>query len=172
MCDNLGVDDRFVPALMDWIDTDFDVRYPDGAEEHYETYRVANRPMTDITELLLVEHMTVEMFDKLKPFITVLPPPTTMNVNTMSETLYDSLGDGLNVGRFIEERDNDAYSSIDEFVERLQLPIETEGLSVSTKYFRAHGQVVQGELVFNLESLVYRDDKGKTSVISRTLGQF
>ena len=172
LCNNLEVDQTFIPALMDWIDEDFEVRYPDGAEEHYENYRVANRPMADITELLLVEHVTVEIFEKLRPFITVLPPPTTINVNTMSATLYESLGEGLNASRFTEEREDDAFASIDEFVERLQLPIETEGLSVNTKYFRAHGQVVQGELIFNLDSLVFRDSKGKTLVVSRTLGQF
>jgi hypothetical protein len=31
--------------------------------------------------------------------------------------------------------------------------------------------VVQGEQVFDMNSLVYRDDKGKTLVINRTLGQ-
>jgi general secretion pathway protein K len=126
----------------------------------------------DITELLLVEHVTVEIFDKLRPFITVLPPPTTINVNTMSETLYESLGEGLNASRFIEEREDEAFASIDDFVERLQLPIEIEGLSVNTSYFRAHGLVVQGELVFNLDSLVFRDTSGKTLIVGRTLGQF
>jgi general secretion pathway protein K len=172
LCNNLEVEETFIPALMDWTDADFDVRYPDGAEEHYENYRVANRPMVDITELLLVEHVTVEIFEKLRPFITVLAPPTTINVNTMSETLYESLGEGLNASRFTEEREDDAFASIDDFVERLQLPIETEGLSVNTSYFRAHGQVVQGEMIFNLESLVFRDSNGKTLVVSRTLGQF
>jgi general secretion pathway protein K len=172
LCNNLEVEETFIPALMDWTDADFDVRYPDGAEEHYENYRVANRPMVDISELLLVEHVTVEIFDKLSPFITVLPPPTTINVNTMSETLYESLGEGLNASRFIEEREDEAFASIDDFVERLQLPIETEGLSVNTSYFRAHGLVVQGELVFNLDSLVFRDTSGKTLIVGRTLGQF
>ena len=64
------------------------------------------------------------------------------------------------------------YESVEEFIERLQLPIQIEGLSVDTKYFRAHGQVVQDEQVLNLTSLVYRDTKGKTMVINRTLGQF
>ena len=52
------------------------------------------------------------------------------------------------------------------------MPVEIEGLSVDTRFFRAHGQVVQGEQTFNLASLIYRDKEGKTRVISRTLGQF
>ena len=172
LCDNLEVDDRFIPALMDWIDKDFDIRYPDGMEENYENYRVANREMADISELMLVENVTPEIYEKLKPHITALPAPTTLNVNTMSETIFQSLAEDVDVGKFIEEREDDAYESIEEFIERLQLPIQIEGLSVDTKYFRAHGQVVQDEQVLNLTSLVYRDTKGKTMVINRTLGQF
>ena len=172
LCDNLEVDDSFIPALMDWIDVDFDIRYPDGMEENYETYRVANREMADISELMLLEKVDQEIFEKLKPHITALPAPTTLNINTMSATVFESLGDDLDASKFIEERESEPYDSVEEFIERLQIPVEIEGLSTSTKYFRTHGQVVQGEQTFNMTSLVYRDDKGKTTVINRTLGQF
>jgi general secretion pathway protein K len=172
LCDNLDVDDSFIPALMDWIDADFDIRYPDGMEENYATYRVANREMADISELMLVEKVNQEIFDKLKPHITVLPTPTTLNINTMSAEIFASLGEDLDADKFIEERDSEPYDSVEEFVERLQLPVNIEGLSADTRYFRAHGQVVQGEQVLNMTSLVYRDDKGKTVVINRTLGLF
>jgi len=172
LCDNLEVDDSFIPALMDWIDVDFDIRYPDGMEENYETYRVANREMVDISELMLVEKVDQEIFEKLKPYITALPTPTTLNINTMSATVFESLGDDLDASKFIEERESDSYDSVEEFIERLQIPVDIEGLSASTRYFRTYGQVVQGEQTFNMTSLVYRDDKGKTTVISRTLGQF
>mgnify|MGYP001814225112 CR=1 FL=1 len=172
LCDNLGVEGNFIPALMDWIDEDFDIRYPDGMEENYETYRVANREMADISELLLVHNVTPEIYEKLKPHITALPTPTTLNVNTMSEVLFQSLGSEGEVSKFIEERDDDIYDSVGDFIERLQIPVEEEGLSVDTKFFRAHGQVVQGEQVFKLTSLLYRDDKGNTTVLNRTVGQF
>ena len=172
LCDNLDVDDSFIPALMDWIDADFDIRYPDGMEENYETYRVANREMADVSELMLVEKVNQEIFDKLKPHITVLPTPTTLNINTMSAEIFASLGEDLDADKFIEERDSEPYDSVEEFVERLQIPVNIEGLSADTRYFRAHGQVVQGEQVLNMTSLVYRDDKGKTVVINRTLGLF
>jgi general secretion pathway protein K len=172
LCDNLEVDDSFIPALMDWVDADLDIRYPDGMEENYETYRVANREMVDISELMLVEKVDQEIYEKLKPHITALPTPTTLNINTMSATVFESLGESLDVNKFIEERESDPYDSVEEFVERLQIPVNIEGLSVATRYFRTHGQVVQGEQTFNMTSLVYRDDKGKTTVINRTLGQF
>lgn len=172
LCDNLGVETHFIPSLMDWIDEDFDIRYPDGMEEGYDTYRVANREMVDISELLLVQHVTPEIYEKLRPHITALPATATINVNTMSAEIFQSLDDGLETTRFTEERDDRPFDTVGDFVERLQLPIEIEGLSVDTRYFRAHGQVVQGDQVVNLTSLIYRDTTGKTQVVNRTLGLF
>jgi general secretion pathway protein K len=172
LCDNLEVDTQFIPALLDWIDMDFDIRYPDGMEENYENYRVANREMVDISELLLVHNVTAEIYEKLQPHITALPGTTTLNINTMSEVIYQSLAPDLDVTEFIKQREEEPFVSVAEFIERVQVPVEIEGLSVTTRFFRAYGQVVQGEQTYNLASLIYRDDAGKTRVISRTLGLF
>jgi general secretion pathway protein K len=172
LCDNLEVEKNFIPALMDWIDEDFEIRYPDGMEENYENYRVANREMVDASELLLVHNVTPEIYEKLKPYVTALPGTSTLNVNTMSDVIFQSLAPDLDVNQFIEQRKEEPYESVDEFVERLQQPIETEGLSVDTSYFRAHGQVMQGEQPYFLTSLIFRDAQGQTRVIDRTLGEF
>ena len=172
LCDNLEVDDRFIPALLDWIDEDFDIRYPDGMEENYENYRVGNREMVDISELMLVQNVTPEIYEKLQPHITALPGTSTLNVNTMSEVIFLTLAPDLDVTEFIKQREEEAFETVDQFVERLQKPVEIEGLSVDTQFFRAYGQVVQGEQVFNLRTLIFRDAQGKTRVMNRTLGQF
>ena len=172
LCDNLEVDDRFIPALLDWIDEDFDIRSPDGMEENYEDYRVGNREMVDISELLLVQNVTPEIYEKLQPHITALPGTSTLNVNTMSDVIFLTLAPDLDVTEFIKQREEDAFESVDEFVERLQKPVEIDGLSVDTQYFRAYGQVVQGEQILNLNTLIYRDANGKTRVMNRTLGLF
>ena len=170
LCRQLEVDESFIPALMDWIDDDFEVRYPDGMEENYSDYRVANRELTDISELLLVHNMTPEIYEKLMPFITALPATATINVNTMPEVIFRSLAEEGDVSQFIEEREADAYSSVDDFIERLQLPLDPEGLSVNTSYFRAHGQVVQGDQSFNMNTLIFRDERGLTRVLNRNYG--
>ena len=170
LCRRLEVDEVFIPALMDWIDDDFDVRYPDGMEENYPTYRVANREMVDISELLLVHNVTPEIYEKLLPYITALPSTATINVNTASEVVFRSLGEEGDSGQFIEEREEEAYSSVEDFIERLQLPLDPEGLSVDTAFFRAYGQVVQGEQSFSMSTLIYREDNGKTRVLNRNFG--
>lgn len=172
LCNNLNVDTTFVPALLDWLDEDFEVRYPDGAEENYESYRVANREMVDVSELFLVKNVTPEIFQTLRPYIAALPGPTKLNVNTMSETIFLSLGDDLEADAFIDEREEKEFSDVQDFIQRLQLTLEESGLSVSTNYFLAHGQVTVGEQELSLNSLIYRDSEGKTLIISRTLGRY
>ncbi|MEE8365302.1 MAG: type II secretion system minor pseudopilin GspK [Gammaproteobacteria bacterium] len=171
LCNNLNVDTTFVPALLDWLDEDFEVRYPDGAEENYQTYRVANREMVDISELLLVKNVTPEIYQLLKPHITVLPGATSMNVNTMSETIFLSLGDNLDADAFIEAREEEEFSDLQQMTERLQIPLEEAGLSVSTDYFSAHGQVTLGDQALLFNTLIHRDSAGKTVILSRTLGR-
>jgi len=171
LCDNLEVDDQFIPALLDWLDEDFDIRYPDGMEENYENYRVANREMSDVSELLLVHNVTPEIYEQLKPYITALPGASTLNLNTMSEVIYQSLAPDLDSAAFIKEREDALFDSVEDFVERMQVPIDTEGLSVDTRFFRAQGQVVQGDESFILTTLIYRGEDGDTEIINRTLGQ-
>jgi general secretion pathway protein K len=175
LCDNLGVDTTFINALLDWIDSDSDIRYPDGAEEFYETYRVANRELSDISELMLVKNMTADIYNELRPYISALPAPSNINVNTMSKTIFKSLDVNLNEAdedTFIAEREDTAFEDVSDFITRLQLTVPTTGLAVSTSYFYAHGVVVQGEQSVNFNTLINRDSNGKTTIISRSLGGF
>lgn len=170
LCNNLELDPSFIPALMDWIDTDFDIRYPDGAEDQYENYRVANRPMVDVSELMLVKNVTPEIYQKLQPYVTALPNPTDLNVNTMSDQVYLSLGEGLNAESFMQERDKQEFSDVADFIQRLQIPINDSGLGTSSAYFYAHGQVIQEQQVFQLNTLFHRDAQGISRVLYRKMG--
>ena len=173
LCNNLEVDPVFIPALLDWLDEDLDVRFPGGAEEDYDTYRVANRIMSDTSELLLVKNVDHEMYGKLKPYITALPTTTSrLNINTISETVYLSLHEELDAEAFLQEREDEPFTSVDNFITRMQVPLLEEGLSINSEYFLAYGQVVQGDLEYNFQSLIHRDSQGATRVVNRTLGLF
>jgi len=101
-----------------------------------------------------------------------MPVATNINVNTIPEAIYLALGENLDAEAFVEARESEEFNSVQDFITRLQVPLEESGLSTGTNYFRAHGQVTQGDLVLSMVSLIHREDSGKTSVISRTLGQF
>lgn len=76
-------------SATDWIDTD-GVPTASGAEDSYylglaTPYRTPNRLVGDVSELRAVRGMTVEIYDRIKPWICALPFPelSPINVNTL-----------------------------------------------------------------------------------------
>ncbi len=177
LCDQLDVEKEFIFSLLDWIDVDVDVRYPEGAEDDYYSslklpYKTANRLMSDVTELLLVKGVKQEDFDKLLPFITVLPESTTLNINTLSKEVFLSLDKTLDEGNFdeyIKARDDKPFKKVSDMITQLKINISEKGLSVTTDYFLVNGEIVQDESSLNFQSLLKRKNK-KVSVLYRRLG--
>ncbi|HEY9197852.1 MAG TPA: type II secretion system minor pseudopilin GspK, partial [Gammaproteobacteria bacterium] len=78
----LELNEQLTVAVIDWLDPDFDTRFPEGAEDDYylstETpYRAANRKFQSISELRLVKGFTAEVWNKLAPFVSALPEERT-----------------------------------------------------------------------------------------------
>jgi len=177
LCDHLEIDKEFIDALLDWIDTDVDVRYPDGAEDDYYSsldtpYRTANRMMSDVTELLLVKGVKQENFDKLLPFITVLPEKTPLNINTLSKEMFLALDKSLDDSKYEDYSEaikDKPFKKINDMMSQLKINIKEKGLSVSTNYFLVNGDVVQDESTLSFHSLMKRKNK-KVSVLYRRLG--
>ena len=177
LCNNLKLSTEFIPALKDWVDPDLDTVDADGAEDDYYTglefpYRTANRKLTDISELLLVKGMDFEKFELLKDFLTVLPLETDLNLNTIPKEIYLTIDKNLDADKFESERENAPFSSLQDYIDRMEHTVPVKGLTVSTEYFKADGQVVLGEKNLSIKSLIHRDTQGVTRVISRKLGEF
>lgn len=177
----------FIDALKDWIDADSEPRFPDGAEDEYYTalespYRSANRPLADRSELRLVKGVDAESYQKLKPYIIALPEATPMNINTLPKALFEALrikkrqGDErLDADRFIDERDQDAFSSLEDFERRMHAQLtqaQKNALSVSSRYFLASGEVLQNDRRLHLDALFQRSARGGTRVLWRSFGDF
>jgi len=182
LCEDLEVDPAFIPALLDWMDADQEPRYPDGAEDDTYLalevpYRVANQALQDISELRQISALSSEDFAKLAPFVIALPDTSSsMNINTLPSELLATLDEELAadaIDRIIEERESEAFSSIDKMMERTQINLNAEGLDVRSQFFLANGQAVQGDISYLLYSLLYRDkSKGSVSTVYRRLGPF
>ena len=180
LCNNLEVSPVFIAALKDWLDSDLDTVDADGAEDDYYTaleypYRTANRAMSDISELLLVKGIDNDSYQKLKPFITVLPGNTSLNMNTISGELYQTLDANLDSEKFIAERETNAFTSLEDYQTRMNHTLPEKGrptLSVSTEYFIASGQITLGEKSVFVTTLIHRDNKGATRILSRQFGEF
>ncbi len=82
-------------AILDWVDEDSDLR-PNSAEEGYyaglsPSYPCANAKFAVPEELLLVKGMTLEIFNKIRPFITVYGSGR-VNINTAGEHVLEAIG--------------------------------------------------------------------------------
>jgi general secretion pathway protein K len=177
LCNNLDINPVFISAIKDWIDTDLDVIDADGAEDDYYTgleqpYRSANRMMTDISELMLVKGIDSEIYNKIKPFITVLPANSNLNINTIPSQVYQTLDDNLDVEKFIAERERDPFTSLEDYKNRMGHTLPVKGMSVNTEYFLASAQITLGTNTLFVQMLIQRDTKGATRILSRKLGEF
>lgn len=165
----LDLEEELADALVDWIDADINVRFPDGAEdENYlllETpYRVSNRPLADISELRLVKGYTAEVVATLQPYLVALPEPTPINVNTADAVLLAALDAdlGLSDGEaLVEGRGEDGYDTVDKFKQEpamKSVQVDDSLLSVETRWFLMVSQADIGQGRARLASLIQRTD--------------
>jgi general secretion pathway protein K len=165
----LDLEEALADVLVDWIDDDIDVRFPDGAEDDgyllLETpYRVANRPLADISELRLVQGYTAEVVTKLLPYLVALPEPTPVNVNTADAVVLAALADNLGISdgeSLVEGRGEKGYETVDEFKQEAALnarQIDDSLLSVRTQWFLMVSQADIGQGRARLASLIQRTD--------------
>jgi len=100
-------------SLIDWMDGDQE-NQPQGAEYDYyigldQPYRIADGPLTSISELRLVKGYTSTVIDELEGHVCVLPEFNTgININTASSTMLDSIeGLGGFGEQIVKDRDGD-----------------------------------------------------------------
>jgi len=175
---NLDLDAELAPALLDWIDSDFNVTYPGGAEDEVYLllelpYRAANRPLVSISELRLVNGFTPEVIAALAPHLTALPERTTINANTATPAVLQALHADLtsaDVEALINDRGEDGYTdkaTLQQHDAFAGLPPLTMGLDITSDWFSVLTDVTVGGGRARLESLLKREVQ-ITKVLSRT----
>jgi general secretion pathway protein K len=120
----LEVEPGLATALLDWIDADINATFPDGAEDDIylledPPYRAANRPLVSTSELRLVKGFSPEIVASLEPFITALPEPTALNVNTASPLVLQALHADLataDIEQIIQARGEDGFQELEAFL--------------------------------------------------------
>ncbi len=180
---NLDIDDAVLPAILDWLDADTDARFPNGAEDDYYSrlkppYRTANRGFADIGELKLVRGVDDKVFEKLRPFITILPDVTPINVNTAPLEVLMSLApamDRATANMIIEARKLRPLRSVAEFRALPMLlgrPLVSEGLTVGSDFFTLDMDVTSGQSVLAARALLARRDGDNVTLLRRDKGFF
>ncbi len=185
---SLEIPESLGNAIFDWIDSDSIQRFPGGAEglvyrSKTPPYGIANRPLTSVSELKLVDGMTDEIYDKLRPYVTALPAGTKINVNTASARLIASLSPHFNAAvtaGLVNRRKLRPYKSTAEFLryarqltgQKKLLPADLETtIAVSSSYFAASARVSMRQSRLTMVSLIRTDRVNKTAkVLRRGLG--
>ena len=161
-----GLAPELADAVVDWIDEDTDLAGPGGAEDAYylalrKPYRAANAPMSQVEELYRVRGFDAAAVARLRPYVTALPAPTPVNVNTAPEAvLYAVFPASVSrdaLSRFAAERRTKPATSRDDIARRLRQDVPA-GLPVDVRsdFFSVRVQVAQEDVELSSEALVQR----------------
>jgi general secretion pathway protein K len=180
-----GVDKTWASLVLDWIDPDT-MPQSDGGEDSLYTARqmphlTANVLITSTSELLQIPNLTQEIYRKIAPHISALPPTANrVNVCLADGIVLDSIF-ALSTSRpgYVEHSQRSA-----EEMEKLRsggcFPKRQDLIAIDqklgsltaerTSYFRLETNIRIGTAEFTLYSLMYRDARGSARSVARTLG--
>ncbi|MEG1348361.1 MAG: type II secretion system minor pseudopilin GspK [Hafnia sp.] len=160
-------------ALRDWIDGDSEPRIGGAEDEVYMALEVpylpANQPMQDISELRTVSGVDTSLYQRLLPYVCVLPTSTQLiNVNTLRESQAALLAalfltdlDSLTAAKLLKQRPREGWDNVSVFLNQPQLQdIDTSRvkpvLTVKSYYFLTNFNVLMGNSQFSQHSLLQR----------------
>ena len=174
----LELDPRIAGVAADWIDSNIEASFPDGAEDPIYTgiippYRSANQSLTSASEFAALEGMTKASFNILRPHITALPGRTNININTATGPVLQSLDENLaaaDVERLLAEREIAGFADIQSTFSSLVTPDVLNTLDESTNYFQLKVVVRIDTGRGSLYSVLHRGPQGSVTPILRSLG--
>ncbi|MEK7759113.1 MAG: type II secretion system minor pseudopilin GspK [Pseudomonadota bacterium] len=172
----LSLDPGLSGALRDWLDTNTTVDGPGGAEDiEYlslpQPYRSANQPLQSVDELRLVKGFSAKIVEKLLPYVTALPVPTTINVNTAPDQVLAALFTNLPASALqpvLDSRVNQPFAGPEQFIARMPAgtPAPPPSLyGINTGYFLVTIDIRYGRLQRRTEALIERISGGKPATV-------
>jgi general secretion pathway protein K len=178
---NLEIDSNSVQAIADWIDNDLETTNPEGAEDVYylnleKPYRTANTALHSVSEMRLIKGFEDSKdYQQLKQHLCafITNNKLSINVNTASAEVLKSLSADMTddlVKDIIEYRVENPFKDLKEFTSFSTLGTiikDTAKLTTSSDYFLLRTQAIIGQANKIMFSIIYRDESGKTEVISR-----
>jgi general secretion pathway protein K len=174
----LQIDPGLAGAVVDWLDADNDLRFPNGGEDvTYASadppYRAANTMITSASELMAVNGFKRETYSALAPYVTALPIGTKLNVNTASAVVLASLSDDIDLSAaegLVQQRNDAAFADIDKTFEGLVDPKVLKELDGVSQHFLLTATVTLGTNQLTMRSVLQRDASGVTRALFRSLG--
>jgi len=186
----LEIEPSWATAIADWLDTDTQPGFPDGAEDSTYTgldppHLTANMPITRVSELMVMPGFDADRFRKLRPYVAALPVDTKLNVCTAPGLVLDSLealaGSSspqqifslMTDEDFAKRRATACWPTLADLQGTFSPADYTQlqnKLQESSSYFRATIWVTIGTTQFTLYSLLARGGAGTVRPVLRSFG--
>lgn len=179
----LEISSLSVDALIDWIDKNDQTTSAYGAEDGQylsaeQPYRAGNQPFASVTELRLIEGMTEETYQALRPHVAALPVSGLgINVNTATAEVLRSLDEELTDAEaksILEKREEEPFKELQDFLalpEFAGLGLQSAGLGLQTRFFEVVSRITYDNRVVNMVSTVFRNPEGEVRTVRRDTGQ-
>jgi general secretion pathway protein K len=122
--------------------------------------------MISVDSLLDVPGFSPEAVAKLRPFVTVLPTTTAVNMNTAPAEVVAAVVPGMSLSQaqaFVARRETVFFHDTGNVQLALtgagvrSTSIDTNEIDVTTRYFVIHGRVEHERAQLERTTLVYRD---------------
>jgi general secretion pathway protein K len=147
-----------------------------GLDDDDSNRGVAPLMMTSVDGLLDVPGFTPEVLARLRPFVTILPTTTPVNMNTASAEVVASIVPGMSLSSaqaFVARRQTVFFRNLGDVQNALvgagvpQALIDTTLCDVNTSYFLVHGRVNHERAEVDRTTLVWRDTLTHTTRVVR-----
>ena len=137
-----------------------------GLADSDDSADIAPLQMTSVDALLNVPGFTPEIVARLRPFVTVLPTQTPVNMNTAPAEVIAAVVPGMglsNAQAFVARRETVFFRNIGDVNLALRgagmqvTSVDASQMDVTTSYFFVHGRVQHERAEVDRTTLVYRD---------------
>lgn len=170
-------------SIADWLDSDLEPRFPDGAEDseyvgRTPPYLAAHRCLSSVSELRLIKGIDAEVYAKLAPHVTALPTATALNVNTLQAPILAALSRAWsNQPMSLEEAEArledvpaNGYRNVSAFLDAHGFVVQTpeQLLTVNSDYFAIAVDAQVGDGRAQLHSILQRSGAGKSRVLMQS----
>lgn len=163
----LGLPGELALSLADWMDSDSETQVPGGAEDSYylglpSPYRCANRALIELGELSQVKGFDARTIERLRPYVSVLPGATAINVNFAPAKVLTAVIENLTLSdarQLAQQRRGNPFKNIEDFKQRLPhggIQILSNDISISSQFFWATGRAKVGAAQVTAQALLQR----------------
>jgi general secretion pathway protein K len=174
----LEIDPQLAGGVLDWLDPDTEVRFPNGGEDSTYAaatppYRTANMPITSPSELMAVTGFDRKIYATLAPYVTALPTGTKLNVNTATPVIVASLDQMIDMSTakaMVEARGNHEFLDIKDTFQNLVDKDMLRRIDGTSEHFLLTATVTLGTNQMVMRSVLQRDRSGITRALFRSLG--